>query len=159
MNKFVIVVIVFATILGSSYFFLVHQKKDNLSTDLTASRNIQDLSEDSIKKSADSRYIEYSPESYELHKDKRRVLFFYANWCPTCRLADADFVKNISIIPEDTVVIRVNYNDSETDNNEKELAKNYAVTYQHTFVQINGHGNEVTKWNGGQTEDLLKNIK
>jgi thiol-disulfide isomerase/thioredoxin len=105
------------------------------------------------------RYIEYTPEGYEIYKNIRRVLFFYANWCPTCRPADADFMKNETKIPEDVVVIRVNYNDSDTDNNEKELAEFYSVTYQHTFVQIDGDGNEITKWNGGQVADLLKNIK
>ena len=42
---------------------------------------------------------------------------------------------------------------------EKDLAKKYAITYQHTFVQIDGLGKEVTKWNGGKTDDLLTNIK
>jgi thioredoxin-related protein len=53
----------------------------------------------------------------------------------------------------------VNYNDTATDQAEKELAKKYGVTYQHTFVQIDAEGNEVTKWNGGKIEELLHNIR
>ena len=40
-----------------------------------------------------------------------------------------------------------------------DLAKKYGITYQHTFVQIDSQGKEVTKWNGGQTDELAANIK
>ncbi len=106
-----------------------------------------------------TRYVPYSKAVYDDSADKRRVLYFYASWCPTCRPADADFEKNSSKIPEDMVVIRVNYNDPETDQEEKDLAKKYGITYQHTFVQVDSAGTEITKWNGGQTDELLANIK
>lgn len=107
----------------------------------------------------DSRYVEYSKEVLDKAADSRRVLFFYANWCPTCRPADKNFSENVSKIPQDLTLIRVNYNDSDTDNEEKDLAKKYNVTYQHTFVQIDSTGKEIKKWNGGQIEELLANIK
>jgi thiol-disulfide isomerase/thioredoxin len=107
----------------------------------------------------DSRYIEYSNEILDKNTNKRRVLFFYANWCPTCRPADVDFRENSGKIPEDVVVIRVNYNDTDTDADEKSLAEAYGITYQHTFVQIDQNGNEVAKWNGGQIDELLTKIK
>jgi len=110
-------------------------------------------------KMPDSRYVEYSEGALDIASSDRRVLFFYASWCPTCRPADANFKQNESQIPEDVTLIRVNYNDPETDQEEKELAKKYAVTYQHTYVQINGTGEEITKWNGGQLDELLANIK
>ncbi len=53
----------------------------------------------------------------------------------------------------------MNYNDPDTDQEEKDLAKKYRVTYQHTFVQIDSQENEVTKWNGGQLEGLLANLQ
>ena len=111
------------------------------------------------KKMADSRYVEYSKAALEKAVSDRRVLFFYASWCPTCRPADANFKENISKIPEDITLIRVNYNDPETDQEEKDLAKKYGITYQHTYVQIDSNGREVTKWNGGQINELLSNIK
>jgi hypothetical protein len=55
-------------------------------------------------------------------------------------------------------IIRVNYNDSDTDPAEEALADEYGVTYQHTFVQIDENGNEVAKWNGGEIEELLERI-
>jgi hypothetical protein len=63
------------------------------------------------------------------------------------------------MIPADVTLFRVNYNDTDTDQEEKDLAKQYAVTYQHTFVQIDEGGKEVTRWNGGQMPELLENIK
>ena len=110
-------------------------------------------------KNSTSRYIEYSRAALDQAADKRRVLYFYASWCPICRPADADFKKNSSKIPEDMVVVRVNYNDPDSDQEEKDLAKKYGITYQHTFVQVDSAGKELTKWNGGQTDELLANIK
>ena len=110
-------------------------------------------------KAAGSRYVEYSKSALNSATNNRRVLFFYASWCPTCKPSDASFSANTSEIPDDVTVIRVNYNDPDTDQEEKDLAKKYGITYQHTFVQIDGTGEEVTKWNGGQIEELLSNIK
>jgi thiol-disulfide isomerase/thioredoxin len=108
---------------------------------------------------ASSRYVPFSGGVLTANSGKRIVLFFYANWCPTCKPADADFTKNSAMIPDDVELIRVNYNDPDTDSAEKELTKKYGVTYQHTFVQIDATGKVVTKWNGGQTKELLANLK
>jgi thiol-disulfide isomerase/thioredoxin len=106
-----------------------------------------------------SQYIEYSPSRFDETDIKRRVLFFYASWCPTCRSAEADIKQKRTQIPDDVTIIRVNYNDPQTDNDEKELARKYGITYQHTFVQIDSSGKEITKWNGGELDQLLTRIK
>lgn len=108
---------------------------------------------------AKGAYVEYGPGVLEGSKATKRVLFFYASWCPLCRPADAEFRDRMSEIPEGVTVIRVNYNDPGTDQAEKDLAAKYGVTYQHTFVQIDQDGNAVTKWNGGKLAELQKNIK
>lgn len=119
----------------------------------------QPSSNEATSNDGSSRYQEYSMNAYNQASGKRRVLYFYASWCPTCRPADADFKANMTSIPEDVVVLRVNYNDPETDQEEKDLAQKYGITYQHTFVQIDASGNQVAKWNGGQTAELLSKIK
>ena len=106
-----------------------------------------------------ARYVPYTTSAFGAAAAGRRVLFFYASWCPTCRPADADFVANQNKFPTDLTVLRVNYNDPDTDNEEKELAKKYAVTYQHTFVQIDAKGEKVAVWNGGQSPELLEKVK
>lgn len=109
--------------------------------------------------SLSSRYVPYSPGVLETVVAPRRVLYFYANWCPTCRPANLDFEQNQATFPADVTVIRINYNDSDTDQAEKDLAQEYGITYQHTFVQIDADGKEITKWNGGATAELLARLK
>lgn len=110
-----------------------------------------------MKKS--SRYVSYSKAVFEETSGKRRVLYFYATWCPSCKVAQEDFSARADKIPEDVMVMRVNYNDPDTDQEEKALAKQYGISYQHTFVQVDSKGNETTKWNGGGIAELLVNIK
>ena len=86
-------------------------------------------------------------------KGKKVVLYFYAPWCPFCRAADADFKTNADKIPAGVTVLKTLY-DSETA-----LKQKYGVTYQHTFVQIDNNGNQVTKWVSGDTGLLVKNVK
>lgn len=105
------------------------------------------------------QYVEFSPTVLSQSASTRRVLFFYANWCPTCRPANESFTNNVAQLPDDVTLIRVNYNDSDTDQTEKDLAKKYGVTYQHTFVQIDSEGNKVAIWNGGEIDELLSKLK
>lgn len=157
--SYLILGVVLVLILGVSAYFLLNNSRKSERSELSApsSSQIEDGSSPQLTK--DSRYIEYSRVNLENNSGKRRVLYFYANWCPTCRPADENFKQNESKIPEDLVLIRVNYNDADTDEEEKALAQKYDITYQHTFVQIDAKGNEVTKWNGGQINELLSNIK
>ena len=41
-----------------------------------------------------SRYVVYSKAAYDGASDKRRVLYFYATWCPSCKQANEDFTAN-----------------------------------------------------------------
>jgi thioredoxin 1 len=92
--------------------------------------------------------IDYNKADYEkaLKEKKLVVLYFYADWCPVCK----DEVKN-GLYPafnkldnKNVVGFRVNYNDKFTDNNEKDLAKEFGVAYQHTKVFLN-NGERVLK--------------
>lgn len=88
-------------------------------------------------------YTAYTPELVGAHE--KTVLFFHADWCPSCRAADAGIKKGG--LPADIAVLKVNYDDSE------DLKKKYGVTYQHTFVQVDAQGNLIKKWSGGSTVD------
>lgn len=156
-----LVVIIITVGLGV-YFFT---QKDNPAEDMAmmkkeTSTNKNEKTVNLAQTAEASRYVVYtSSDKFAKNADKKRVLFFYANWCPTCIPADANFKENASKIPQDVIVLRVNYNDPETNSKDKALAKKYGITYQHTFVQVDANDNEVTKWNGGQIEELLANIK
>jgi len=99
------------------------------------------------------RYVVYSKSAFDAASGKKRVLFFHAPWCPTCRPADAAFQKDAALIPEGVVLFKTDY-DTSTD-----LKNKYSITYQHTFVQVDSNGNEVSKWNGGGITELTANIK
>lgn len=100
-------------------------------------------------------YKDYSPAAVtsEFKAGNKVVLFFHATWCPTCKQADAAFKTNAGQIPAGVTVLKTDY-DSNT-----ELKQKYGITYQHTFVQIDSAGNEITKWNGGDIDNLKKYIK
>lgn len=167
MNKnLIIAAVAGVAVLGGLGLFLMNQNQsknisDNLIKESNKMMNKESSTgnDDTVIMEKSGKYIEFSNHAVEDNSSKRKVLFFYANWCPTCRPADANFASQTDQIPDDVTVIRVNYNDTETDEAEKKLAQTYNVTYQHTFVQIDEMGNELTKWNGGQMEEMLKNLK
>jgi len=102
------------------------------------------------------QYVNYTPEVLA-NSTGRRVLFFYANWCPTCQPIDKE-LKMTNKLPEDVTVFKVNYNDSDTDENEDALAKKHNITYQHTFVIIDENGEPLTTWNGDGLSRILEEI-
>jgi thioredoxin 1 len=171
MNKKLLYVLIFILLLVAGGFYLQKNKSGRIAnyTNMT----LEDMEESGGELTEDQadaleaeqgtttggRYLVYDGVSMEKSAGNKRVLFFFANWCPTCIPADADFNENETKIPEDVTLIRVNYNDTDTDADEEELAKKYDITYQHTFVQIDSNGEVVTKWNGGKTAELLQNLK
>ena len=161
MNKWILIIgVVILGVVG--VVFYTSQQPEGQQGTMTNNHDAMDKDEHAKTMSdtnSDSRYVEYSKKAFDNASDKRRVLYFYANWCPICRPADANFKENANKIPEDVVVIRVNYNDTDTDQEEKDLAQKYGITYQHTFVQIDSSSDRITAWNGGQVNELLKNIK
>ena len=103
------------------------------------------------------RYVTYSKENLAkaLETGGKAVIFFHADWCPTCIAAEADFKENFDKIPKDVIILKTNYDTSTA------LKQKYNVVFQDTFVQVDREGNEITKWgSGGQgVNALLANIK
>lgn len=82
--------------------------------------------------------IDFNTADYDaaVKSDKLVVLYFYANWCPICKqeTIDALYPAFNALITDKVVGFRVNYNDSETDTDERNLAREFGVAYQHTKV-------------------------
>ena len=77
--------------------------------------------------------------------DKLVILYFYANWCPICRVEFPVMQKVFNELTTDKVLgFRVNYNDDQTDNDEKNLARTFGVAYQHTKVFVK-NGKQILK--------------
>lgn len=93
-----------------------------------------------------STYMPFTKARYDAARaaGKPILLYFYASWCPFCKEQDPRFAR---VIPEHdggVVALRVNYNDTDTDEDEKALAREFGVTYQHTMFFI-GRDGEVKK--------------
>jgi thiol-disulfide isomerase/thioredoxin len=72
-----------------------------------------------------------------LQTDKLVVLYFYATWCPICTAELPRLYGAFDELSTDRVVgFRVNYNDGDTDGDERELARTHGVAYQHTKVFV-----------------------
>jgi thiol-disulfide isomerase/thioredoxin len=91
----------------------------------------------------------YGSEKLTLAENGDVVLFFHAPWCPGCRGLEADINKNLSAIPENTHILKLDF-DTET-----ELRKKHGVTTQHTLVQVDAAGEKIAKWSGSNSLDAL----
>ncbi len=88
-----------------------------------------------------------------LANGKTKVLFFHAAWCPECKEADQllkswfpskDFTRSVYKVDYDTA---------------KELKVKYGVTYQHTFVVVDGNGVKLSVIQGPTDEQLKALLK
>jgi thioredoxin 1 len=96
----------------------------------------------------ESTYVGYTHEAYTQAQADGKVIFleFYANWCPSCRVQEPILKQAFSELGDPNVAgFRVNYNDSETDDDERDRAREFGISYQHTHVIIDTEGNPVTK--------------
>lgn len=100
------------------------------------------MEKDSMNKGGEfvtyEQYMEHSDAA--MHHDGRTVLFFDASWCPDCQKLKNALSSEHDVIPADVTVVDVDY-DSHND-----LRKQYGVTMQHTFVEVDAQGNKVSSW-------------
>ena len=83
--------------------------------------------------------LDFTKADYDVavKTDKLVVLYFYANWCPIC-IAEFPVMQGVfnELATDKVIGFRVNYNDNQTDGDEKNLAKEFGVAYQHTKVFV-----------------------
>lgn len=77
------------------------------------------------------------------------VLFFHAAWCPVCKSADTK-LRAWFADPANAFlpVYKVDYDAA------AELKRRYGVTYQHTFIKIDGQGNMLSREEGPSDSEL-----
>jgi len=99
------------------------------------------------KSAAYISYADYQADKAAYDAGGDVVLFFAASWCPTCQRAD----KNLkgSGVPQGLTVVKTDYDSSAA------LKKQYGVTVQHTFVQVDPSGKALAKFTGSDTADEI----
>lgn len=95
-------------------------------------------------------YTSYNQEVFA-KTTGRRVLFFYAAWCPQCRALEQSIQSGT--IPSGVTIFKVDYDTS------VDLRQKYGVSLQTTLVEIGVHGNEVGKYVAYDTPTLEAVIK
>lgn len=113
-----------------------------------------------MDKVSKATYVGFSRGAYDkaLTENVPVMLYFYANWCPTCRAQEPQNIGLFKNLDLNVQAFRVNFNDSETDDEEKKLAKAFGVTYQHTFIFLDRNGKEITRKVGGIAPEELRNL-
>lgn len=126
---------------------------DNASSDTEMMENVNTMNnEEDSSLSSDAavsvkgEYTDYDATRVaDAARSGKAILFFHAPWCPTCSALDKDIRANSANIPDNVVIFKTDYD------TQRELKKKYGVTYQHTLVQVDENGNQITKWSGGNT--------
>lgn len=105
--------------------------------------------------------LDFNNVDYEaaLQTDKLIVLYFYANWCPICRVEFPKMQAAFNELGSEKVIgFRVNYNDNETDDTEINLAREFGVAYQHTKVFLKNGARVLKSPEGWNQERYLTEI-
>ena len=97
-------------------------------------------------------YVEYNAKAFDSSVKMKRVLFFAASWCPSCRSADKDINGNLKAIPDNLVIFKTDF-DTQTA-----LKTQYGITHQHTFVYVDSKGAALKKWSGGGLAEIVKAV-
>ena len=98
-----------------------------------------------------SQYRDYDEAELSTLTTSRILLFFHADWCPTCR----NFDKQIWEIelPKDIVIYKVDYDTADA------LKKKYSILSQSTWVQIDTKGEMYKRWLGkSDLDDILSDM-
>jgi len=120
--------------------------------ELNSSVSITPVDENGNSVLAPATYEDYSPEKIARASTAPVVLFFHASWCPSCISTDRILKKKIVSLPPGVSILKIDY-DTATD-----LKIKYNITYQHTFVQVDTNGIELTRWSGGALDGINANL-
>lgn len=154
MNRIIIISVFVVVAIGLGFFIV----NNNSSKKANTNKNSDVVISKSTKKAEGytgvvlagnaSPFLEFNMSDYDkaISENKVILLDFYANWCPICRAEEPEIFKGFDNLNNDNIVgFRVNFNDSDTDNTEKDLAKEFNIPYQHTKVVIK-NGKEIARY-------------
>lgn len=160
-NKLLIGVAIVAVIGASAYFFA---KKDEApiqssqsNTNVTTAPGYQGQ----LLAGLSSPYLAFTKTDYDKALAENKIIFldFYANWCPICRAETPVLQEGFNGLKTDKIIgFRVNFNDTETDSDEKALAKQFSVPYQHFKVILKDGKTVLTDADSWDTQTFATKI-
>lgn len=106
----------------------------------------------------DNSYREFNMEEYNLaiHSDYYLVLDFYSNWCPSCKKEDSILQSSFNDL-ENIVIFKVNHEDSDTSQDEKELALKFDISKRDSGIVLK-KGVEISRYNGHKSQSEYEAI-
>lgn len=174
MNKIFTIILILIVTAGGA-FIIFSQSKEQSAPETTTPVAMERIADDGsqTKKVAGNTgellagsitpYLVFNKADYDKAKSEGKIIFlnFYANWCPICRAEEPDVRAAFDSLQNPNVVgFQVNFKDDQTDADEKNLAQEFTVPYQHTKVILRD-GKEVLKetaqWNKEQFIEAITN--
>ena len=128
-NIFFVGLLILLIIIGFGFILYQSQPKTATNEDIVMTKNKEagiggQESGGKILAGKSSPYIEFKKGEYDEALKSGKIIFldFYANWCPICRGEAPEIQSGFDSLTSDKVIgFRVNYNDTETDDDEKKL--------------------------------------
>ena len=112
------------------------------------------IGENTNAKQISTNYYDYSATNFKKAAGSGKVVLFFAtNWCSTCTELDNELMNESEKLKDGITVLRLDYDRS------TEFKRKYNVTVQHTLVQVDNDGKEITKWIGGDIDVINKSVK
>lgn len=109
------------------------------------------------KPGAEAQTMTFTNPSYSAYSDgiraqlngsKPHVIFFHAQWCPTCRALEENILANLSSFPAGTTILKADYD------TENELKDEFDVKIQSTVAVLDANGEVVWQGQDPSIEDL-----
>ena len=91
-------------------------------------------------------YVRYSEEFYNDARMENKVIYLYfrANWCPVCNSERSNIIQAFNeMVISNAVGFEVHFNDDETTDQDREAARKFGISYQHTTIILNRPGEAV----------------
>lgn len=126
----------------------LHEVQNNEGGDAKNEKNESELDLDEIS-GEKPKVVVYSDQLYEeLLGERPFALYFHADWCPVCFALEENIKKNLSSLPDGTLILQVDFDNSE------ELQKKYSIDRQATLVFLDSHGD----WVGTESNPSISRI-
>lgn len=154
-SKLIMMITVVLLLTGGGYFLLSGDSApENGRGQVTSSNENQNRPDN---------YMDFTTSEHEKAKGEGKtvMLYFTANWCPTCRAQEPVNLEAFEELRDDNdiVIFQIHILDSETTEENEDLADEFGVRLQHTYIILNPQGEVAFTHTGPLVkEDIIKNL-